>query len=73
MLVSPPIMQTLPHPPVALRRIEQERAGCYPNSAKKLADRFGLRVLELFTHTEGEDHLTVVDAKDLRERLSLTG
>jgi DNA-binding XRE family transcriptional regulator len=55
-----------------LRRIEQERASCYPNSAKKLADRFGLRVLELFAHTAGEDHLIVVDAQTLRERLSLT-
>jgi ribosome-binding protein aMBF1 (putative translation factor) len=55
-----------------LPRIEEERAGCYPSSAKKLADRFGLRVLELFEHTDGEDHLTVVDAGALRDRLSLT-
>jgi hypothetical protein len=66
-------IRSAPHPPpiVADSRTE-ESAGCYPSSARQLAGRFGLRVLELFEYTDGEGHLTVVDAGTLRERLSLT-
>jgi DNA-binding XRE family transcriptional regulator len=35
-----------------IRRIEEQRMGCNPSTAKKLADRFGLRVHELFGHEE---------------------
>jgi DNA-binding XRE family transcriptional regulator len=50
-----------------IRRIEEQRMGCNPSTAKKLADRFGLRVHELFSHDEDHgDKLVGVTVAQLR-------
>lgn len=55
-----------------IRRIEEQGMGCNPSTAKKIADRFGLRVHELFGHTE-ESGDKLIGATVAQLRFALLG
>ena len=52
-----------------IRRLEEPGTSCNASTAKKLSDRFGLRVLELFT-IRGEDELVLASIGELRLALA---
>jgi DNA-binding XRE family transcriptional regulator len=52
-----------------IRRLEDREASCNPSTAKKLADRFGLGVLELFTLRDDDD-LFLATIGELRTALA---
>lgn len=52
-----------------IRRLEDQGLGCVPSTARKIADRYGLRVHELFVHQGNADKLTGATVGHVRQAL----